>query len=56
VQDGSALVHVHGRISLKAMSSAKPGLFAESFILSQARPGEYYVANQTFRLLSGRLQ
>jgi len=51
--DGSALVHVQGSLQLPGL--AGPGMapmaFTESFILSQIQPGEYYVANQVFRLL-----
>lgn len=52
--DGSALVHVHGQMLPGGATSAPAGfssLFAETFILSQIHPGEYYVANQMFRLL-----
>lgn len=52
--DGSALVHVHGIMLPGGATSPPPGfstLFAETFILSQIHPGEYYVANQMFRLL-----
>ncbi|PNH03249.1 Mitogen-activated protein kinase kinase 1 [Tetrabaena socialis] len=49
-EDGSALVNVSGQLVSPAASN-KPQLFTELFVLSQIQAGEYYVANQCFRLL-----
>ncbi|PNW81498.1 hypothetical protein CHLRE_06g249150v5 [Chlamydomonas reinhardtii] len=48
--DGSALVNVTGQLVSPAASN-KPQPFMEVFVLSQIQAGEYYVANQCFRLL-----
>lgn len=50
--DGSALVHVTGHLQAPGLTAGGSAtVFSESFILSQVQPGEYYVANQAFRLL-----
>nr|BCL66198.1 serine/threonine-protein kinase [Volvox reticuliferus]BCL66266.1 serine/threonine-protein kinase [Volvox reticuliferus] len=48
--DGSALVNVAGRLESPAAIN-KPQPFTEVFVLSQMQAGEYYVANQCFRLI-----
>ncbi|GLC41062.1 hypothetical protein PLESTB_000947600 [Pleodorina starrii] len=48
--DGSALVNVAGRLESPAAGN-KPQPFTEIFVLSQMQAGEYYVANQVFRLI-----
>nr|BBC28469.1 serine/threonine-protein kinase [Yamagishiella unicocca] len=48
--DGSALVNVTGQLVSPAAGN-KPQPFTEVFVLSQIQAGEYYVANQCFRLI-----
>ncbi|GFR43202.1 hypothetical protein Agub_g4240 [Astrephomene gubernaculifera] len=48
--DGSALVNVTGQLVSPAAGN-KPQPFTEIFVLSQVQAGEYYVANQCFRLI-----
>jgi hypothetical protein len=45
-QTGCVIIHVMGRVALQS-----PAGFTESFILAKTPGGEYYVANQMFRLL-----
>lgn len=51
VQDGSAVVFVQGTLEAGPGVPQAPMPYTEVFVLSQVLPGEYYVANQTFRLL-----
>ncbi|MEW5306381.1 MAG: hypothetical protein WDW36_008849 [Sanguina aurantia] len=50
-QDGSAVVFVQGTLEAGPGVPQAPMPYTEVFVLSQVLPGEYYVANQTFRLL-----
>lgn len=45
------MVFVQGTLEAGSGIPQAPIPFAEVFVLSQVLPGEYYVANQTFRLL-----
>lgn len=45
-QTGCVIIHVQGSVALQA-----PTAFTESFILAKMPSGQYYIANQVFRLL-----
>lgn len=49
---GAVLVHLKGTTQLCGAKNAPPSVFKEVFVLYQAETGEYYVANQIFRLIS----
>jgi hypothetical protein len=46
VQTGCVVVHVMGTVALQS-----PTAFTESFILAKTPSGQYYIANQMFRLM-----